>query len=75
MCIILTPVVFALEDGCVMVFGLPTQSAFAGGGGGAVVSFTLLYWARLMTQYINQCSNKKEKGIIGESRGNKNRQW
>lgn len=58
-----------------MVFGLPSENAFAAGGGGAVVSVTLLYWAGLMTQYINQCSNKKEKGIIGECRGLKNRQW
>lgn len=61
LCVILTAVVFALEDGCVMVFGLPSHSAFAGGDGGAVVPLTLLYRAGLMTQYINQCSDIKKK--------------
>lgn len=60
-CTTLTPVVFALDDGCVMVFSLPAQSGFAGGDGGAVVPLTLLYRAGLMTQYINECPDKKGK--------------
>lgn len=52
-----------------MVFGLPSQSAFAADGDAAVVSLALLHRAGLMAQYINQCSGKKERSIMGERRG------